>query len=71
VLTPPPNIAAAAPAAAAVSVSVPLLLLLLLLLLQLNFTLGALLQNRGEDLYRMKGILAIRGLQERYVFQVC
>lgn len=38
--------------------------------LQLNFTLGALLQNRGEDLYRMKGILAIHGLQERYVFQV-
>ena len=37
---------------------------------QLNFTLGALLQARGEDLYRMKGILAIHGLQERYVFQV-
>jgi G3E family GTPase len=36
---------------------------------KLNFTLGALLQNRGEDLYRMKGILAIHGLQERYVFQ--
>lgn len=37
---------------------------------QLNFTLGAMLQARGEDLYRMKGILAIRGLQERYIFQV-
>jgi G3E family GTPase len=37
---------------------------------QLNFTLGALLQSRGEDLYRMKGILAIRDLPERYVFQV-
>lgn len=39
------------------------------LLPQLNFTMGALLNNRGEDLYRMKGILAIRGLEERYVFQ--
>ncbi|WIA35200.1 hypothetical protein OEZ86_003663 [Tetradesmus obliquus] len=36
---------------------------------KLNFTMGALLQARGEDLYRMKGILAIRGLPERYVFQ--
>lgn len=36
---------------------------------KLNFTMGALLNNRGEDLYRMKGILAIRGLEERYVFQ--
>ncbi|KAF8060481.1 Gspt2 [Scenedesmus sp. PABB004] len=36
---------------------------------KLNFTMGALLQSRGEDLYRMKGILAIRGLPERYVFQ--
>ena len=31
---------------------------------------GALLQARGEDLYRMKGILAIKGLPDRYVFQV-
>jgi hypothetical protein len=37
---------------------------------QINFTMGALLQARGEDLYRMKGILAIKGLPERYVFQV-
>jgi G3E family GTPase len=36
---------------------------------KLNFTMGALLQSRGEDLYRMKGILSIRGLPERYVFQ--
>lgn len=37
---------------------------------KLNFTMGALLEARGEDLYRMKGILAIKGLEERYVFQV-
>jgi hypothetical protein len=37
---------------------------------KLNFTMGALLQARGEDLYRMKGILAIKGLPDRYVFQV-
>jgi G3E family GTPase len=36
---------------------------------KLNFTMGALLQSRGEDLYRMKGILSIRNLPERYVFQ--
>ena len=30
---------------------------------------GALLNARGEDLYRMKGILSIKGLEERYVFQ--
>ncbi|GBF93061.1 hypothetical protein Rsub_05672 [Raphidocelis subcapitata] len=36
---------------------------------KLNFTMGALLQARGEDMYRMKGILAIKGLPDRYVFQ--
>jgi G3E family GTPase len=36
-----------------------------LLSAQLNFTMGALLQARGEDLYRMKGILSIRGLPVR------
>jgi len=36
---------------------------------KLNFTMGALLQARGEDLYRMKGILAIKDLPERYVYQ--
>ena len=36
---------------------------------KINFTMGALLQARGEDLYRMKGILAIKGLPDRYVFQ--
>jgi len=30
---------------------------------------GALLEARSEDLFRMKGILAIRGMEQRYVFQ--
>jgi G3E family GTPase len=38
---------------------------------KLNLMLGGLLQTRSEDLYRMKGIVAIAGLPDRFVFQVC
>jgi hypothetical protein len=38
--------------------------------MQVNTWLGALLQLRGEDLYRMKGILSIDGYDRRFVFQV-
>lgn len=34
-----------------------------------NMWLGALLDVRSEDLYRMKGILSVEGFPERYVFQ--
>lgn len=34
---------------------------------KLNYTMGALLQIRGEDIYRMKGILAIDGSEHRCV----
>ena len=34
-----------------------------------NMWLGALLDVRSEDVYRMKGILSIEGFPERYVFQ--
>ena len=34
-----------------------------------NDWLGLLLNDRWEDLYRMKGVLAIKGCDERYVFQ--
>lgn len=34
---------------------------------KINYTMGALLQVRGEDLYRMKGILAIQGSDQRCV----
>lgn len=37
---------------------------------KVNYWLGALVQMRGEDIYRMKGILAIRDYPERFVFQV-
>ncbi|KAK9807885.1 hypothetical protein WJX72_012232 [[Myrmecia] bisecta] len=36
---------------------------------KVNAWLGAVLQTRGEDLYRMKGILAIAGEPQRFVFQ--
>jgi G3E family GTPase len=36
---------------------------------KLNQWLGELLQNRGTDIYRMKGILSIKGSPNRYVFQ--
>jgi G3E family GTPase len=34
-----------------------------------NMWLGALLDVRSEDVYRMKGILSVEGFPERYVFQ--
>jgi G3E family GTPase len=36
---------------------------------RLNDWLGALLRDRGVDIFRSKGILAVRGWDERYVFQ--
>lgn len=36
---------------------------------KVNYTMGALLEARSEDLFRMKGILAIQGMEQRYVFQ--
>lgn len=36
---------------------------------RLNEWLGDLLETRGADIYRMKGVLAIRGAKRRYVFQ--
>lgn len=37
---------------------------------KVNMVLGAIVDMRGEDIYRMKGILAIKGWKERFVFQV-
>ncbi|KAK1422437.1 hypothetical protein QVD17_25555 [Tagetes erecta] len=34
-----------------------------------NFWLGTLLMDRSEDIYRMKGLLSIEGMDERFVFQ--
>jgi len=36
---------------------------------KVNYWLGALVEMRGDDIYRMKGILAIRDYPERFVFQ--
>lgn len=36
---------------------------------KINYMLGALVNTRGEDLYRMKGVLAIDGYDRRFVFQ--
>ena len=36
---------------------------------QVNHWLGSLIQVRGEDLYRMKGVLAIAGFSDTFVFQ--
>jgi G3E family GTPase len=35
-----------------------------------NDWLSDLLQEQSEDIYRMKGVLAIEGNEERFVFQV-
>lgn len=32
--------------------------------------LGTLLLERSEDIYRMKGLLSVEGMNERFVFQV-
>ncbi|KAK9054656.1 hypothetical protein SSX86_025735 [Deinandra increscens subsp. villosa] len=34
-----------------------------------NFWLGSLLMDRSEDIYRMKGLFSIDGMDERFVFQ--
>merc|ERR1712196_508672 len=36
---------------------------------KLNQWLGKLMMERGPDLYRSKGILSVRGSDEKYVFQ--
>jgi len=36
---------------------------------KVNTWLGLMLEVRGDDLYRLKGILAIHGCEERFVFQ--
>ncbi|CAG9463892.1 unnamed protein product [Pedinophyceae sp. YPF-701] len=36
---------------------------------KVNQWLGLLLQYRGEDIYRTKGILAIKGVEEKFVYQ--
>ncbi|KVI00979.1 hypothetical protein Ccrd_020764, partial [Cynara cardunculus var. scolymus] len=35
-----------------------------------NFWLGTLLTDRSEDIYRMKGLLSIDGMNERFVFEL-
>ena len=37
---------------------------------RINRMLTAILDFRGEDIFRMKGIVSIRGWKERFVFQV-
>lgn len=37
---------------------------------QANIWLGTLLLERSEDIYRMKGLLSVQGMDERFVFQV-
>ena len=37
---------------------------------QLDDWLERLIEEKGEDLYRMKGVLSVSGSDERYVFQV-
>lgn len=32
--------------------------------------LGTLLMERSDDIYRMKGLLSVEGMDERFVFQV-
>ena len=36
---------------------------------RLNAWLGVLLREKGQDIFRMKGVLALAGAQERFVFQ--
>lgn len=41
-----------------------------ILCVQIDLWLGNLLVERSEDIYRMKGILSVDGMPERFVFQV-
>ena len=36
---------------------------------KMNGWLGTLLREKGVDIYRMKGVLAIKGQEQRFVFQ--
>lgn len=36
---------------------------------RLNAWLSELLQEKGQDIFRSKGVLAVEGMDERYVFQ--
>jgi G3E family GTPase len=36
---------------------------------RLNAWMGELLQTKGPDIYRMKGVLSVRGDSKRFVFQ--
>ena len=36
---------------------------------KLNSWIGELLQNKGEDLFRYKGVLAVKGTDQKFVFQ--
>lgn len=40
------------------------------LLAQVNYWLGGLIEVQSNDLYRMKGVLAIKDFDKRFVFQV-
>ena len=37
---------------------------------QVNYWLGSIIQMRGEDMFRMKGVIAIRDFPDTFVFQV-
>lgn len=39
-------------------------------IIQANMWLGTLLLDRSDDIYRMKGLLSVQGMDERFVFQV-
>lgn len=39
-------------------------------IVQANMWLGTLLLDRSDDIYRMKGLLSVQGMDERFVFQV-
>lgn len=42
----------------------------LFIIFQANMWLGNLLLDRSDDIYRMKGLLSVDGMDERFVFQV-
>lgn len=36
---------------------------------KLNIWMGSLLREKGRDIYRMKGVMAVQGMDRRFVFQ--
>lgn len=40
-------------------------------LMQADMWLGNLLLEHSDDIYRMKGLLSVSGMPQRFVFQVC